>query len=76
MSNRIRSIRKAATSPANIEELAAKARAAREEKCSKHIQQVLATHNCQMTIVVQVGTQLVGIGSVISLPTSILISSK
>lgn len=77
MSNRLRAItRKKDQAPDNIEELAAKARQQRIEKCSKEINAILEKHNCTMDIALTVGTQLVRLNAIVALPGSVQVISR
>lgn len=60
----------------DIEALAAKARVARQQKCTEAVNKVLEEHNCQLQIAVQVGSQALLLSQVLNLPAQALITSK
>jgi hypothetical protein len=62
--------------PDDIEELAAKARLAREEKCKEEITRILEEYKCELGVFVQVGEQIVPLAQVLSLPLQMLVRSK
>lgn len=62
--------------PANIEELAAKARLKRIDLCKKEINAVLEKHNCTLDIALAVGDQLIRLNMVVALPGSVQVISK
>lgn len=61
---------------AKAEELIAKARDARRQKCTDAVNKVLEDHNCQLQIAVKVGEQTMLLGQVLNLPAQALITSK
>lgn len=78
MSNNIRSLKRkqAAEAPDNIEELAAKARQGRLEKCGDAVNKVLEDHNCTLSVLLRFGDGAVPIDKVIVVPVVIMPVSK
>lgn len=78
MSSKIRSIQRQAkeTQEEDIEALAAKARMARQQKCTEAVNKVLEEHNCRLQIAVKVGEQTKPLHEVLNLPAQALITSK
>lgn len=70
---------KDATSADNKEELllkqATEKRVAREERCVKAVNEVLAKHKCSLQVYAHLGDQKAPIATVLAIPTSIGINS-
>lgn len=78
MSSKIRSIQRQAKNgqEEDIEALGAKARNARQQKCTDAVNKVLEEHNCTMNVVVLFGEQPVLLSQVLNLPAQVRIMSK
>lgn len=59
----------------DFEAEAAKQRLARQEECSKAINEVLAAHKCQLTVLIQCGDQAVPLEKVLLLPAQMIVAS-
>jgi hypothetical protein len=64
------------TNGQDVEALAAQAKIERQKKCSEGLNKVLAAHNCQFTVLVQVGDKAVPLDQVLSLPLQLMVTSK
>lgn len=62
--------------PENIEELAAKKRAERQEKCGMAVNKVLEEHNCVLSIYLKFGETSIPIQHVVAVPAMIIPTSK
>ena len=60
----------------DIEELAAKARDERIERCRQAIEKALEEHKCQIAPTFKIGEQLVPTGQIINFPVVVNISSR
>lgn len=52
------------------------ARQEREQRCSEEVNRVLVEHNCQLTVSLQVGEQLVALNRVVALPGMVQVVSR
>lgn len=59
----------------DIEERAAQARLARQEKCSAAINEMLASHKCQLSVFIQCGDQAMPLEKVLLLPAQMIVTS-
>lgn len=50
-------------------------RVAREERCVKAMNEILAKHKCQLQLYVHIGEQKIPINAVLALPTSVGVNS-
>lgn len=69
-------LRAVETQEEDIEALAAKARMARQEKCTQAVSKVLEEHNCHLVVLVRVGDQGVPLSQILNLPAQAVITSK
>lgn len=81
MSNNLRTLKRAQTKQpeaanGNIEELAANARAERQEKCGLAVNKVLEEHNCTLAIYLRFGETNVPVQQVVVVPAVVLAVSK
>jgi hypothetical protein len=85
VSSRVQSLQRQAAKPTNgngtnpeseAVKKAVELRQAREKKCADEINEVLAKYNCQFSISLQAGNQLVPLNKIVALPGAVQITSK
>jgi len=60
----------------DIEALAAKAREAREKKCSEDVIDILEANNCQVVAMVQIGGQRVPVEAILRIPVEVGVEAR